>query len=42
MQLEELADTETFHMRLFSLSLTGTAFAWYATLPPNSILSWGI
>jgi hypothetical protein len=26
---------------LFSLSLTGTAFAWYATLPPNSILSWG-
>jgi hypothetical protein len=28
-------------VRLFSLSLTGTAFAWYATLPPNSILSWG-
>jgi hypothetical protein len=26
---------------LFSLSLTGTAFAWYATLPPNSILLWG-
>jgi hypothetical protein len=23
------------------LSLTGTAFTWYATLPPNSILSWG-
>jgi hypothetical protein len=36
-----LADTEAFHVRLFSLSLTGTAFAWYATLPPNSILSWG-
>ena len=35
-QLGELADTEAF-----SLSLTGTAFAWYATLPPNSILSWG-
>jgi hypothetical protein len=43
-QLGELADTEAFRVRLFSLSLTGTAFAWYAnaTLPPNSILSWGI
>jgi hypothetical protein len=40
-QLGELADTETFCVRLFSLSLTGTAFTWYATLPPNSILSWG-
>jgi hypothetical protein len=40
-QLGELADTEAFRVRLFSLYLTGTAFAWYATLPPNSILSWG-
>jgi hypothetical protein len=40
-QLGELADTEAFNGRLFSLSLIGTAFAWYATLPPNSILSWG-
>jgi hypothetical protein len=40
-QLGELADIEAFHMRLFSLSLIGTASAWYATLPPNSILSWG-
>jgi hypothetical protein len=36
-----LPDTEAFRVRLFSLSLTGTTFAWYATLPPNSILSWG-
>jgi hypothetical protein len=36
-----LADTEAFCVCLFSLSLTGTAFTWYATLPPNSILSWG-
>jgi hypothetical protein len=36
-----LADTEAFRVRLFSLSLTGTAFTWYVTLPPNSILSWG-
>jgi hypothetical protein len=40
-QLGELADTEAFRVRLFSLSLTGTVFAWYATLPPNSISSWG-
>jgi hypothetical protein len=35
-----LADTEAFCVRLFSLSLTGTEFTWYAMLPPNSILSW--
>jgi hypothetical protein len=40
-QLGELADTEAFRVCLFSLSLTGTAFTWYATLPPNSILSLG-
>jgi hypothetical protein len=41
-QLGELADTEAFRVRLFSLSMTGTTFAWYAILPPNSISSWGI
>jgi hypothetical protein len=41
-QLGELVDTEAFRVRFFSLSLIGTAFAWYATLPPNYILSWGI
>jgi hypothetical protein len=25
---------------VFSLSLTGIAIAWYATLPPDSISSW--
>jgi hypothetical protein len=38
--LGELADGEAFRVRLFSSSLTGTAFAWYAALPPNSINSW--
>jgi hypothetical protein len=38
--LGELADGEAFRVRLFSLSLTGTAFAWYVALPPNSINSW--
>jgi hypothetical protein len=37
--LGELADGEAYHVRLFSLSLTDTAFAWYAALPPNSINS---
>jgi hypothetical protein len=40
-QLGELADTVAFRVCLFSLYLTGTAFAWYATLPPNFVLSWG-
>jgi hypothetical protein len=31
---------EAFHVRLFSLSLTGTAFAWYAALTSNFINSW--
>jgi hypothetical protein len=35
-----LADGEAFRVRLFSLSLIGTAFAWYAALPPNSINFW--
>jgi hypothetical protein len=38
--LGELANGEAYHVRLFSLSLTDTAFAWYAALPPNSINSW--
>jgi hypothetical protein len=40
-QLGELANTEAFRVRSFSLSLTGITSAWYATLPPNSILLWG-
>jgi hypothetical protein len=37
--LGEMADGEAFRVRLFSLSLTGTVFAWYAALPPNYINS---
>jgi hypothetical protein len=36
-QLGELAKTEAFYICLFFLSLSGTAFTWYATLPPNFI-----
>lgn len=38
-QLGELVDKEAFCVGLFSWSLAGTAFAYYATLPPNSISS---
>jgi hypothetical protein len=38
--LGELADGEAYRVRLFSLSLTDTAFAWYTALPPNFINSW--
>jgi hypothetical protein len=38
--LGELADMEAYRVHLFSISLSGTAFAWYTTLPPNSIKSW--
>jgi hypothetical protein len=38
-QLGELDDGEAFRVRLFSLSLTDTTFAWYTVLPPNSINS---
>jgi hypothetical protein len=36
-----MANWEAFNIHLFSLSLTGIAFAWYTTLPPNSIYLWG-
>ena len=39
-QLGEVADKEAFRVRLFSLSLTGTAFAWYTSLSPDSVSSW--
>jgi hypothetical protein len=40
-QLGELADTEAFRVRLFSLSLTRTEFTWYVKLPLNSIFRGG-
>jgi hypothetical protein len=38
--LRELANRKAYHVRVFSLYLSGTTFAWYATLSPNSINSW--
>jgi hypothetical protein len=39
-QLGEASAHDSFKVRLFSLSLTGTAFAWFSSSTPNSIDSW--
>jgi hypothetical protein len=39
-QLGEASALESFKVRLFSLSLMSTAFAWFLSLAPNSIDSW--
>jgi hypothetical protein len=39
-QLGEASTFNSLKVRLFSLSLTGTAFAWFSSLAPNSIDSW--
>jgi hypothetical protein len=39
-QLGEASTYNSLKVRLFSLSLTGTAFAWFSSLAPNSIDSW--
>jgi hypothetical protein len=38
-QLGDLTDTEACRVHMFSLPLTRTSFAWYDTLPPNSMSS---
>ena len=39
-QLAEASSSNSLRVQLFSLSLTGMAFSWFASLPPNSIQSW--
>ena len=39
-QLGVVAVAEHMKIRLFSLSLTGSAFGWYTSLAPGSITSW--
>jgi hypothetical protein len=39
-QLGEASFSNSLRVRLFSLSLTGTAFSWFSSLPPNSVQSW--
>ena len=39
-QLGEVGSRKSLCVRMFSLSLTGTAFSWFSSLTPNSIRSW--
>jgi len=39
-QLGEAGSSNVLCLRLFSLSLTRTAFSWFSSLVPNSIRSW--
>ena len=36
-QCGEASSSDTYKLRLFSLSLSGTAFTWFTSLPANSI-----
>ena len=40
LQLGEAGNHDALRVRLFSLSLSGSAFAWFTTLPANAILYW--
>ena len=39
-QCGEAAQNDTLKVRLFSMSLSGSAFTWFTTLPANSIIFW--
>ena len=39
-QLGEAGAYNALKVHLFYLSLTGTAFAWFSSLAPGSIISW--
>jgi hypothetical protein len=40
MQLGDASADEAFRVRYFPLSLTGPAFTWFSSLPPQSIGTW--
>ena len=40
LQLGEAGNYDALRVHLFSLSLSGSAFPWFTTLPANSILYW--
>jgi hypothetical protein len=40
MQLAEASADEAFRVRYFPLSLTGPAFQWFTSLPPQSVNTW--
>jgi hypothetical protein len=40
MQLGECSYEEAFRVRYFPMSLTGAAFQWFSSLPPQSVGTW--
>jgi hypothetical protein len=40
MQLGEASPDEAFRVRYFPMSLTGSAFQWFTSLPPQSVGTW--
>ena len=39
-QCGDASAVDALRIRLFPLSLSGSAFAWFSSLPPNSIITW--
>ena len=39
-QCSEVGTSDIFRVKLFPLSLSGTAFTWFISLAPNSIATW--
>ena len=39
-QCGEASSSDIYKLRLFPLSLSGAAFTWFISLPPNSIHNW--
>jgi hypothetical protein len=39
-QCGEATSRDELRVRLFSSSLSGSAFTWFISLPPNSIITW--
>jgi len=39
-QCGEAANRDELRVRLFSSSLSGLAFTWFISLPPNSVITW--
>ena len=39
-QFGEAANRDELRVRLFSSSLSGSAFTWFISLPPNSVITW--
>jgi hypothetical protein len=39
-QCGEVSSSDIYKLRLFPLSLSGAAFTWFISLPPNSIYNW--